>query len=42
VRANVLTGVNYLIGGPFVVILVVAPIQDALFGPVNIAHELRA
>ncbi len=49
VRANVMTRFNYLIGGLLVVILFVAPIQDALFGLVaitntviGIAQELRA
>lgn len=49
VRANVVTRFNLLIGGLLVVILLVAPIQDALFGLVaitntliGIAQELRA
>ncbi|MBS3942574.1 MAG: HAD-IC family P-type ATPase, partial [Actinobacteria bacterium] len=40
VRANVLTRFNYLIGALLAVILVVAPIQDALFGLVAIANTL--
>ncbi|HSK23175.1 MAG TPA: HAD-IC family P-type ATPase [Egicoccus sp.] len=40
VRANLLTRFNYLIGALLVVILVVAPIQDALFGLVAIANTL--
>ncbi|MTV24880.1 HAD-IC family P-type ATPase [Nitriliruptoraceae bacterium ZYF776] len=49
VRANVLTRFNFLIGGLLVVIILVAPIQDALFGLVaftntviGTAQELRA
>jgi cation-transporting P-type ATPase E len=49
VRANVLTRFNAIIGGLLVIILFVAPIQDALFGVVIIANtcigivqELRA
>ncbi len=49
VRANVLTRFNALLGGLLVVILVVGPIQDALFGLVLVANtgigilqELRA
>jgi cation-transporting ATPase E len=48
-RANLLTPFNALLGGLFAVILVVGPIQDALFGLVLIANssvgviqELRA
>src|SRR5207344_2505847 len=48
-RANVLTPFNALLGGLLVVILVVGPLQDALFGLVLIANaatgivqELRA
>lgn len=40
VRANVLTRFNALIGGLLLVILLVAPIQDALFGLVAIANTL--
>jgi cation-transporting P-type ATPase E len=40
VRANVLTRFNYLIGGLLVVILLVAPPQDALFGLVALANTL--
>ncbi len=40
VRANVLTRFNALIGGLLLVILIVAPIQDALFGLVAIANTL--
>ncbi|MGE5460856.1 MAG: cation-translocating P-type ATPase [Solirubrobacterales bacterium] len=49
VRANVLTRFNALLGGMLAVILIVGPIQDALFGGVLIANavigivqELRA
>jgi cation-transporting P-type ATPase E len=49
IRANVLTRFNAIIGGLLVIILFVAPIQDALFGVVIIANtcigivqELRA
>jgi cation-transporting ATPase E len=49
VRANVFTPFNALLGGLLVVILVVGPIQDALFGGVLVANtaigifqELRA
>jgi cation-transporting ATPase E len=49
VRANVLTRFNALLGGMLVIILLVGPIQDALFGFVLIANasigivqELRA
>ncbi|WP_435178288.1 HAD-IC family P-type ATPase [Actinacidiphila sp. bgisy145] len=49
VRANVLTRFNAIIGGLFLVILVVGPIQDGLFGFVIVANtaigifqELRA
>jgi cation-transporting ATPase E len=48
-RANVLTPFNFLLGGLLVVILVVGPIQDAVFGLLLIANaatgviqELRA
>jgi cation-transporting ATPase E len=40
VRANVFTWFNGLIGGLFVVMLIVAPIQDALFGFVIIFNAL--
>ena len=40
VRANVLTWFNGLIGTLFVIMLVVAPIQDALFGFVIIFNAL--
>jgi cation-transporting P-type ATPase E len=40
VRANVLTRFNSLIGGLLVVILLVAPLQDALFGLVALANTL--
>jgi cation-transporting P-type ATPase E len=40
IRANVVTRFNLLIGGLLLVILVVAPIQDALFGMVAIANTL--
>lgn len=40
VRANVLTRFNALLGGMLVVILVVGPLQDALFGLVLIANSL--
>jgi cation-transporting P-type ATPase E len=40
VRANVLTRFNYLIGTLLVIILLVAPIQDALFGLVAISNTL--
>ncbi|HEX2236615.1 MAG TPA: HAD-IC family P-type ATPase [Actinomycetota bacterium] len=39
-RANVLTPFNALLGGLLAVILVVGPIQDALFGLVLIANSL--
>jgi len=49
VRANVLTRFNALLGGLLVVILVVGPLQDALFGlllvansGIGIVQELRA
>lgn len=49
VRANVLTRFNALLGGMLVVILVIGPLQDALFGVVllvntaiGVAQELRA
>ncbi|WP_327290647.1 HAD-IC family P-type ATPase [Streptomyces sp. NBC_01198] len=49
VRANVLTRFNAIIGGLFLVILVVGPIQDGLFGfiivantAIGIVQELRA
>ena len=38
VRANVLTRFNALLGGMLVIILVVGPIQDALFGLVLVAN----
>ena len=40
VRANVLTPFNALLGSLLVVILLVAPIQDALFGGVIVANTL--
>ena len=40
VRANLFTRINAIMGVLFVVILVVAPIQDALFGGVIIANTL--
>jgi cation-transporting P-type ATPase E len=40
VRANVLTRFNFLIGSMLLVILVVAPIQDALFGLVALSNTL--
>jgi len=40
VRANVFTRFNALLGGMLVVILLVGPIQDALFGLVLIANSL--
>ncbi|MEW6059667.1 MAG: HAD-IC family P-type ATPase [Actinomycetota bacterium] len=40
VRANVFTRFNALLGGLLVVILIVGPIQDALFGGVLIANSL--
>jgi cation-transporting ATPase E len=40
VRANVFTRFNALLGGMLVVILIVGPIQDALFGFVLIANSL--
>lgn len=40
VRANVVTLFNILLGGLLVVILLVAPIQDALFGIVLVANAL--
>jgi cation-transporting ATPase E len=49
VRANVLTRFNFILGGLLAVILVVGPLQDALFGVVLVANtaigivqELRA
>lgn len=39
-RANLLTPFNALLGGLLVVILVVGPIQDALFGVVLVANAL--
>jgi cation-transporting ATPase E len=49
VRANVLTRFNAILGALFVVVLVVGPIQDALFGVVlvvntaiGLAQEIRA
>ena len=49
VRANVLTRFNALLGGMLVLILIVGPIQDALFGfvlvanaAIGIVQELRA
>src|SRR4029450_9188763 len=41
VRANVFTRFNALLGSLLVVILIVGPIQDALFGFVLIAHAGR-
>jgi len=48
-RANVCTRVNAILGALFVVVLTVAPVQDALFGVVLVANtaigvgqELRA
>jgi len=40
VRANVFTPFNALLGALLVVILVVGPIQDALFGGVLVANAL--
>jgi cation-transporting P-type ATPase E len=40
VRANVLTRFNFLLGSLLVVILVVGPLQDALFGLVLVANTL--
>jgi cation-transporting ATPase E len=40
VRANVFTRINALIGVLFVMILIVGPIQDSLFGGVIIANSL--
>ena len=40
VRANVLTPFNFLLGSLLVVILVVGPLQDALFGLVLVANTL--
>jgi len=40
VRGNVLTYFNALLGSMFVVILLVAPVQDALFGGVLVANTL--
>ena len=40
VRTNVLTPFNFLLGGLLAVILVVGPLQDALFGLVLIANAL--
>lgn len=40
IRANVLTWFNGLIGGLFVIMLVVGPIQDALFGFVIVFNAL--
>jgi cation-transporting P-type ATPase E len=39
-RANLLTRFNFLLGGLLVVILVVGPINDALFGGVLVANAL--
>ncbi|HWC12098.1 MAG TPA: HAD-IC family P-type ATPase, partial [Acidimicrobiales bacterium] len=39
VRANVMTRFNALLGGLFVLVLVVGPIQDALFGLVMVANS---
>ena len=38
VRANVLTRFNALLGGMLVLILIVGPLQDALFGFVLVAN----
>ncbi len=40
VRANVLTRFNALLGGMLAVIIVVGPLQDALFGAVLVANAL--
>ena len=40
VRANVFTRFNALLGGMLAVILVVGPLQDALFGFVLVANAL--
>lgn len=40
VRANVLTRFNAILGGLLVVILIVGPLQDALFGIVLVANAL--
>ena len=40
VSANVFTRFNALLGGMLVVILVVGPLQDALFGTVLVANAL--
>jgi cation-transporting ATPase E len=40
VRANVLTRFNALLGGMLVLILLVGPLQDALFGVVIVANSL--
>ncbi len=40
VRANVLTRFNALLGGMLVIILIVGPVQDALFGFVLVANAL--
>ncbi|MEX5708713.1 cation-translocating P-type ATPase [Parafrankia sp. FMc6] len=40
VRANVLTRINAIIGVLFVLIVIVGPVQDALFGGVIIANTL--
>jgi cation-transporting ATPase E len=40
IRANILTPFNFLLGGLLVVILVVGPLNDALFGGVIIANTL--
>ncbi len=49
IRANILTRFNALLGGMLVVILIVGPVQDALFGfvlvanaAIGIVQELRA
>src|SRR5688500_13611200 len=39
-RANVLTPVNLLLGGLLVVVIIVAPIQDATFGLVIVFNSL--
>ncbi|MCK9877481.1 HAD-IC family P-type ATPase [Frankia sp. Ag45/Mut15] len=40
VRANVLTRINALIGVLFILVVIVGPVQDALFGGVIIANTL--
>ena len=40
VKANVFTRFNFLVGGLLVVILIVGPLNDALFGGVIIANTL--